>query len=299
VARQARRAELAGKGWREFSLAPGERAAYEITRVLYRGRTSFQEVEIAETRAYGLALFLDGAPQSAIADEFVYHEALVHPALLAHPEPRQVLIAGGGEGATLREVLRHPSVERATMVDMDGELLDLAREYLQPMHQGSFDDPRARIVVGDARSWLGEQAEQYDAILIDLLDPSEEGPIAPLYDEAFYRLAASRLDSGGILAVQAYSCALNNLDWFVRIVHTLGGVFPLVRPYRAEVPFFKDSWGFCTASFTRDPAAFGSLAVEAALSARGLDDLPFYDGMIHMAMFALPRYVRERLIVDG
>ena len=286
-------------GWREFPLAPGERAAYEITRVLYRGRTSFQEVEIAETRAYGLALFLDGAPQSATADEFVYHEALVHPALLTHPEPRQVLIAGGGEGATLREVLRHPSVERATMVDVDGELLDLAREHLHPLHQGSFDDPRARVVVGEARAWLHEQDEQYDAILIDLVDPSEDEPIAALYDEAFYRLAASRLGPGGILAVQAHSCALNNLGWFVRIVHTLGRVFPLVRPYRAEIPFFKDSWGFCTASFTRDPAAFGSLAVQTALSARGLDDLRFYDGVTHTAMFTLPRYTRERLMVDG
>src|SRR4028119_1295474 len=113
--------------WREFDLAPGERAAYEIVRTLYAGQTRFQHVEIVETRPYGLALFLDGAPQSALADEFVYHEALVHPALLAHPEPRRVMIAGGGEGATLREVLRHPSVERATMVDIDGELVDLVR----------------------------------------------------------------------------------------------------------------------------------------------------------------------------
>ena len=120
--------------WIDFPLAAGERATYEVTRVVYRGRTAFQSVEIVETRPYGLALFLDGAPQSALADEFVYHEALVHPALVAHPEPRRVLIAGGGEGAALREVLRHPGVERATMVDIDGELIELAREHLRPMH---------------------------------------------------------------------------------------------------------------------------------------------------------------------
>ena len=137
-------------GWIEFSLAAGERAAYEVTRVLYEGRTRFQEVRIVETRPYGLALFLDGAPQSAVADEFVYHEALVHPALVAHPSPRRVLIAGGGEGATLREVLRHPTVEQATMVDIDGELVELARRHLEPMHRGAFDDPRARVIVGDA-----------------------------------------------------------------------------------------------------------------------------------------------------
>src|SRR5215210_994801 len=132
--------------WRTFDVLPGETAAYEVTRVLARAQTAFQDVEIAETRAYGLALFLDGMPQSAVADEFVYHEALVHPALVAHPEPRRVLIAGGGEGATLREVLRHPGVERATMVEIDGELLELARAHLAPMHRGALDDPRADVV---------------------------------------------------------------------------------------------------------------------------------------------------------
>jgi spermidine synthase len=282
-------------GWIEFSLAAGERAAYEVTRVLYEGRTRFQEVRIVETRPYGLALFLDGAPQSAVADEFVYHEALVHPALVAHPSPRRVLIAGGGEGATLREVLRHPTVEQATMVDIDGELVELTRRHLEPMHRGAFDDPRARVIVGDALAWLREQDERYDAIVIDLVDPSEEGPIGDLYSEGFYRLVESRLEDGGVVALQAYSAALNNLGWFARIGRTLGRVFPLVRPYRAEVPSFKDSWGFCVASAVRNPLAFGPLAVDAVLTARGLDNLRFYDGETHAAMFALPKYARDIL----
>jgi spermidine synthase len=278
--------------WREFDLSPGERAAYEVTRVLYRGKTAFQEVEIVETRPYGLALFLDGAPQSATADEFVYHEALVHPALVAHPEPRRVLVAGGGEGATLREVLRHPSVERATMVDIDGELVNLAREHLEPMHRGALDDPRADVVIGDALAYLREHEERYDAIVIDLVDPSDEGPIAELYTEGFYRLAATRLADGGVLATQAYSAALNNAGWFARVAATLGEVFPLARPYRAEIPFFKDSWGFCVASTVRDPAALGPLTVEAILGERGLGDLGFYEGTTHAAIFALPRHLR-------
>ena len=281
--------------WREFALSPGEHARYEVTRVLYRGRTAFQEVEIAETRPYGLALFLDGQPQSAAADEFIYHEALVHPALVAHPEPRRVFIAGGGEGATLREVLRHPSVERASMVDIDGELVRLAREHLEPMHRGAFDDPRADVVIGDALVHLREREERYDAIVIDLTDPSDDGPVGELYGEPFYRLVRSRLNEGGIVALQAYSCAINNLGWYTRIVKTLQRVFPLVRPYRVEVPSFKDSWGLGTASAARDPKALGDLAVEAILRARGLTDLRFYDGETHVTMFTLPRYVREAL----
>ena len=283
--------------WIEFSLADGERAAYEVTGVLYEGRTRFQEVRIVETRAYGLALFLDGAPQSAVADEFIYHEALVHPALVAHPATRRVLIAGGGEGATLREVLRHPTVEQATMVDIDGELVELARRHLAPIHRGAFDDPRARVVVGDALAWLREQDERYDAIVIDLVDPSDEGPVGELYSEEFYRLVRSRLADGGVVALQAYSAALNNLGWFARIGRTLRRVFPLVRGYRAEVPSFKDSWGFCVASAVRDPLAFGPLAIDAVLTARGLDSLRFYDGETHAAMFSLPKYARNVLAV--
>jgi len=285
-----------GGDWREFPLAAGERAAYEIVRTIYAGTTKFQHVEIAETRAYGLALFLDGAPQSAVADEFVYHESLVHPALLAHPNPKRVLIAGGGEGATLREVLRHPSVERATMVDIDGELVDLVRRFMQPMHAGALDDERAEVVIGDAHAHLRDRDDRYDVIVIDLTDPSDDGPIAQLYTEDFYRLAASRLNDGGILVTQAYTFALNNLGWYARIARTLGHVFPIVRPYRAEVPFFKDSWGLCTASFVRDPAALPELAIDAMLQARGMADLRFYDGLSHVSMFALPKHVRAALL---
>ncbi len=281
--------------WREFSLSAGERAAFEVTRVVYRGRTRFQAVEIAETVAHGLVLFLDGQPQSATGDEFVYHEALVHPALVAHPNPERVLIVGGGEGATLREALRHPGVARAVMVDIDGELVELAREHLEPMHRGAFDDPRAEVVIGDGLKFLQEGDERFDAVILDLTDPSEEGPSAGLYGEAFYRLADARLEPHGVIATQAYAFTVNNLRWLAEIAGTLAHIFPMVRPYRAEVPSFKDSWAFCTASATCDPAALGELAVDAVLHARGLDDPRFYDGITHESMFRLPKYARELL----
>lgn len=281
--------------WREFDLGPGERAAYEVMRVLHQGQTRFQSVEIVETRPHGLMLLLDGMPQSATGDEFIYHEALVHPALVAHPSPRRVLIVGGGEGATLREVLRHPTVERAVMVEIDGELVELARSHLEPMHRGALDDPRADVVIGDGLAYLRERDEQFDAIVIDLTDPSDKGPIAELYGESFYRLAASRLSPGGVMAVQSYSFAINNLGWFTRIVRTLRQVMPMARPYRAEVPSFKDSWGFCTASAACDPGALGSITVDAILQTRGIGDLRFYDGETHTSIFSLPRYAREAL----
>ena len=278
--------------WREFDVLPGERASYEITRVLARAKTAFQDVEIVETRSFGRALFLDGAPQSAVADEFVYHEALVHPALVAHPAPKRVLIAGGGEGATLREVLRHPGVERAVMVDIDGALVDLCREHLAEMHQGAFDDPRADVVIGDALAYLREREELFDAIVIDLTGPSEDGPIGELYAESFYRLVASRLAEGGIMVLQAYTFGPGRTAWQDKIGETLSQVFQIVRRYRAEVPFFKDSWAFLTASAVRDPAALPATYVDRALAERGVDGLRFYDGTTHISMFSLPKYAR-------
>ena len=181
------------------------------------------------------------------------------------------------------------------MVDIDGELVDLVRRHMAPMHAGALDDPRADVVIGDALAYLRKHAERYDAIVIDLVDPSEDGPIAELYTEEFYRLAASRLNEGGILVTQAYSFALNNLGWYVRIAKTLGRVFPLVRPYRAEVPFFKDSWGLCTASHVHDPAAMTADVVDSRLTQRGIVGLRHYDGITHASMFALPKYARAAL----
>ncbi|MCC7371644.1 MAG: polyamine aminopropyltransferase [Chloroflexi bacterium] len=275
-------------------MVPGERAAYEITQVLASARTQWQDVEIVETRSFGRALFLDGAPQSAAADEFVYHEALVHPSLVCHPAPKRVLIAGGGEGATLREVLRHPSVERAVMVDIDGELVDLCREHLAEMHQGAFDDPRADVVIGDALAYLRDQDDRFDVIVIDLTDPSEDGPIGELYGEEFYRLVGSRLAEDGIIVLQAYTFGPGRTEWQDKIAATLGNVFPIVRRYRAEVPFFKDSWAYCTASRMRDPAALPVGYIDRVLSERGVEPgLRFYDGTTHLSMFALPKYARR------
>jgi spermidine synthase len=262
--------------------------------VLARAQSEFQDIEIVETRSFGRALFLDGAPQSAVADEFVYHEGLVHPALVCHPNPQRVLIAGGGEGATLREVLRHPSVTRAVMVDIDGELVDLCREHLVEMHQGAFDDPRADVIVGDALAYLREHDERFDAIIIDLTDPSEDGPIGELYGEQFYRLVELRLAEDGIVVLQTYTFGPGRTMWQDKIADTLGRVFPIVRRYRAEVPFFKDSWAYCTASAVRDPAALPAGYIDSVLAERGIDvGLRFYDGTTHLSMFSLPKYARR------
>ncbi len=184
-------------------LGPDEGHLHSVKSVLFSKDTPFQHIEVIEFGDYGRSLVLDGKVQSTETDEFIYHEALVHPALLTHPDPAAVMIIGGGEGATLREVLRHRSVRRAVMVDVDQEVIDVSRRLLPAFHAGAFDDPKAEIIIEDGRRWLETHDEVFDAIIIDLSDPIEEGPCYRLYTREFYRLVSSRLADDGVIALQA------------------------------------------------------------------------------------------------
>jgi spermidine synthase len=276
------------------ALWPGLELRFTVDRSVVSQRTAFQTLEICDTQTFGRALFLDNKIQSSERDEHVYHESLVHPALLAHPSPRRVYIAGGGEGATLREVLRHPSVERAVMVDIDREAVEFAREHMAAWHQGAFDDPRAELVYADARAVLARSGDTYDAIVVDVTDPIAGGPSRLLFTSEFYRLAAARLSRGGVLAVQAESTAPPIAQGHAAIVRTLREVFPIAHGYAAFVASFGEPWGFAVASQSLDPAALAADEVDRRLRERGLA-LRHYDGDTHRHMFSLPRSVRDAI----
>ena len=141
---------------------------YAVSDVLVRKKTRFQDLAIVETPAFGKALILDGNWQSCVGDEFLYHEPLVHPAMLFFGAPRRVAILGGGEGATLREILRWNTVERAIMIDLDMEVVTACKEHLPEMHQGAFDDPRSEVLACDATDWLDSTDERFDVVISDL-----------------------------------------------------------------------------------------------------------------------------------
>ena len=280
--------------YQTVSLWPGYETRYSIERELVSKRTRFQALAICDTRTFGRALFLDDKIQSAESDEHIYHETLVHPALIAHPGPKSVYIAGGGEGATLREVLRHPSVERAVMVDIDGEAIDFAKEHMRAWHQGAFDDPRTELVIGDAREHLARSAETFDAIVVDVTDPVAGGPSYLLFTEEFYRIAAARLTPGGVVSVQAESMATPLIAGHAAVVRTLARVFPVVSGLAAFVPAFGEPWGFAVAGDAPGPAALTGAEVDARLAARGIVGR-HYDGQTHQHMFSLPKGVRTAI----
>ncbi len=291
--------------WLEDKVSDSLVQRHRLDEVLVSGRTPYQAYQIARSRNFGRCLVLDGKIQSTDADEFIYHEALVQPAMITHPAPRRVFIAGGGEGATLREVLRHATVERAVMVDIDAEVTALCRRYLPEHSAGAFEDSRTELHHADARQFLAESSEAYDVIIIDLPDPIEAGPAYLLFTQEFYRLVSDRLAPDGIIAVQAGAAALTELLNLTAVHHTLKSVFPVVAACATHMPCFGGPWGFCLASRQLDPAALTAEEVDKRIAARGISGLRFYDGITHRGMFALPRYVREalarqtRLITDA
>ena len=281
--------------WFHDGLSPDLAMVHRVEEYLYAGRSAYQGIEVIRTRSFGTCLVLDGKIQSSAADEFVYHEALVQPAMITHPEPRTVLIAGGGEGATLREVLRHRSVERATMVDLDEQVVTVCRQHLPSFSAGAFDDPRAELIIGDARRFVEESPRTFDVIIIDLPDPLEVGPAQLLYTREFYTAVKYRLAPGGIISVQSESSRWYDLQAFIAIVRTIADVFSHAAPYQVHIPSFSSLWGFTTASETLAPEAMSRSEVDERIKRRVTGALRSYDGQSHAGMFALPKHIRTAL----
>jgi spermidine synthase len=272
-----------------------------VERVLASGQTPYQSYQVVDIPRFGRTLLIENRIQSAAVDEHIYHECLVHPAMLLHPEPARVAVLGGGEGATLREVLRHPSVQVAAMVDIDQELVRAAQQHLPEWHQGAFDDPRTDLRFGDARDWLEAQAPaSWDVIISDISEPVEAGPAARLFTRECFAAARRALGERGVFVAQIGSAGITHPECFAACVHTLSEVFPEVRPYHVTVPSFLGPWGFAIGS----AGAHFAPGIDAALAARGAS-LRYYREAVHAAMFTLPPYLRramprhERLLTDA
>ncbi len=281
--------------WFLDHLSPDEGHMHGLKTILYSKQTKYQQMEIMDTRSYGRCLVLDGKMQSSEKDEYIYHEALVHPAMITHPKPKKVFIVGGGEGATLREALRHKSVEYVLMVDIDQEVVEACKKYLPEWHQGSFDDPRVELKFLDARGYLEETKERFDVIIIDISEPVEEGPAYLLYTKEFYQIVQEKLSKDGIISLQAGTTAITTLLNFSAVYHTLKSVFPVVAPYQAEIPSFGLPWGFALASKKYDPRKLTSEEVDKRISTNIKGELGYYDGETHRGTFILSKAIRKKL----
>jgi spermidine synthase len=266
--------------WLTERQTPGTALSYRVVRTLCHERTPYQELLVAETADVGRVLFLDGVVQLNERDEFFYHEMLAHVPLMAHPAPRRILTIGGGDGGTVREVLRHPEVEEAQLAEIDGRVLDAGRTHL-PALSSALADPRAKVFQTDGIAHVGAAADRYDVILVDSTDPV--GPAVGLYGAPFYAACARALRPDGILVAQSESPLLH-ADLIRSMAAAMAPSFPVVRLYWAPVPMYPSGmWSFLAASRGPDPSVPAARPAPAGLR--------YYSRDVHRAAFVLPPFV--------
>ncbi|MDA8064588.1 MAG: polyamine aminopropyltransferase [Thermaerobacter sp.] len=251
-----------------------------VRATLHHEKTPYQRLDVLDTEQYGRVLTLDGMVMTTEADEFVYHEMIVHVPLCIHPRPRRVLIVGGGDGGAVREALRHPEVERVDLVEIDRAVVEASRRFFPQLSAG-LSDPKVRVVEADGIAFVAEHSAAYDCVLVDSTEPV--GPAVGLFEPAFFRSVERALAPGGIMVAQTESPFVNG-ELIRRVQRGLREIFPVVRLYLASVPTYPSGlWSFSLAGREVDPERFR----EPTLNTR------YYSPQVHRAAFALPPFVRE------
>lgn len=255
----------------------------KVKQVLYSKHSDFQRIDVVDTEVYGRALVLYGSIMLTDRDCFIYPEMISHVPLFAHPNPKNVLIIGGGDGGALTETLKHPGIENATMVEIDPQVVEVSKEFFPQLGAG-FDDPRATLVFDDGAKFVAESERSFDVIMSDSSDPV--GPAEVLFQGQFYRNVHDRLSDDGIFVAQTES-PFYHTDSVPKIYRNLREVFPIVRMYTATIPAYPGVvWSFCFCSKKYEP-------MEKFDAARvNLAGLRCYNADLHRAAFALPNYVQ-------
>lgn len=287
--------ELRADFWMNEYVTPWDIYSHGITGVLAHLKTRYQEMYIVETGAYGKALVLDGKWQSCTGDEFLYHEPLVQPAMLLHGGPRRVLILGGGEGATAREVLRWKSVEHVSMIDIDGEVVEACKRHLPEMHRGCFDDARLQVVIDDALAFLDNDRMKWDVVISDLSDPIEEGPSFKLFTKEYFEKVGGVLADGGVFVVQAGPIAPAEMKLHVRLNKTVASVFDHVRSYTSYVPTYASPWAFILGAARPIDTRPDPSRIDEQLREQTTGGLRMFDGETLLGMLQLPAHLRRAI----
>ncbi|MBL8517345.1 MAG: polyamine aminopropyltransferase [Betaproteobacteria bacterium] len=260
--------------------------------LIERRQTSFQLIEVYDTPELGRMFRLDGYNMTSERDEFFYHENLVHPALIAHPNPRHALIIGGGDGGSAEEILKHSTIERCDMVELDGDVIEVAKQYFAKVHRGVFDNPRLGLTIGDGLAWLKKPPCRYDLIALDLTDPV--GPSSALYTPEFFADCRAALTENGAMVMHIGS-PVAHPKRVRESVDYLSRIFATVSPYFVHIPLYGSTWGFAVASASLDATRVSAAEVEARLAARGVGERQYYNGAVHQALFTQPEYVKALL----
>lgn len=260
--------------------------AARIKETLYSGKSEFQDIAVVEAYEFGRMLVLDGVFQTSIFDEYIYHEMIAHVPLFVHPNPRTVLVIGGGDGGTIREVVKHQSVEVAEMVEIDGLVVEVSKKYLPEISSALNENhPKLRLKIGDGIKHMQEVTNKYDVIIVDCSDPI--GPGEGLFTHEFYTNVHKALKPDGLFVQQTES-PFYHQELIRQLTADITSLFPITRLYLANIPLYPGGLHcFTIGSKKYDPASADLSRIPAELDTR------YYNREMQQSCFALPNFVKE------
>ncbi len=280
------------KRWFFERLFPDVKLGLKLNKSLLRNSSKYQKIQVLDTERFGKVLVLDGIIQTTTEDEFIYHEMMTHIPLLSLPSPLQILIIGGGDGGILREVLKHKSVKKATLVEIDKKVIDYSKRYLSSICKDSFANKKTELIIGDGAKFIKNTKYMYDVIIIDSSDPI--GPAQVLFQKEFYTDLRSALKKDGIMVRQCGSSFLQK-DEIVDNFKKAKKIFKYTAVYNASVPTYIGGFFnlmFCSQKI--DPKKLSLKTIETRYSKLN-GRTKYYNPEIHLASFKLPNYTKERI----
>lgn len=255
-----------------------------------RRTTAYQTLEMMDTPSFGRVMRLDNCFMTSEREEFFYHECMAHPAAIAHPAPQQALIIGGGDGGLAEELLKHNTVQRVVLAELDEAVIAASKAQLHAVHQGVWDNPRLQLQIGDGMAYVDSTVDRFDLVVLDLTDP--DTPAGSLYSSSALQRMRRVLNPGGALVLHLGSPVFHP-ERVQALVATLHANFTQVACYGVYVPLYGAYWGMAVCSDTLQPTRVDAAEVAQRLQARGVADLQYYNAEVHGALFALPNYYRK------
>lgn len=263
---------------------------FAYNKLLCKGKTKYQKIELYDTPWLGKLLKLDGCFQTSEQDEFFYHEAMTHPAMCTHQKPKNILIIGGGDGGILRHILMYKSVKKAAMVEIDKEVIDLSKKYLKFIHKNSYHNPRVKIMVGDGMEFIEKTKEKFDVIISDLTDPA--GPAKALYTKKFYKEILLCLKKDGLF-VSHLDLVTTRPQLAKEIYQNLKSVFKHSSIFVSYIPLYGSLMAFSINSNDLDAKKINLKVIKKRLKAQSVKNLKWYSPKMHEAIFSLPPYLEK------
>lgn len=255
----------------------------KINKTLHKEQTEYQKLDIVETEEWGNMLLLDDMIMTSEKDEFVYHEMVAHVPLFTHPNPEQVLVVGGGDGGVIRELLKHPSIKKATLVDIDEKVIEYSKKFL-PSIAGQLDDARVNVQIGDGFMHIAQSNNQYDVIMVDSTEPI--GPAVNLFTKGFYAGISKALKEDGLFVAQSDNPWFK-ADLIAKVQSDVKEIFPITRLYTANIPTYPSGlWCFTLGSKKYDPLALSEERFHEI-------ETKYYTKELHKAAFVLPKFIEN------